>query len=228
MITSHLLGSLPHGFSEKSDGDGRREEFLLELLKQYPQLTILAKTKQVHGTRVVTLPMNFRKRGIVNLGKADGIVASCTKAILTVVTADCAPVLYADSVSGVVGISHGGWRGTVEGIPTQVLTAMKNLGASISNISVAIGPSIGPCCYAISTDRADIIRKEGGGFALVERAGSWYYSLATHTVMMLLDGGVSHKNIDISPFCTACDEDRFFSYRRDGGIQGEMCSYIGV
>ena len=97
---------------------------------------------QVHGRDVVTVTTPWPAGGGP---RADAMVTDQDGVALGIVTADCAPVLFADRHARVIGAAHAGWRGALSGVLEATLTAMIELGANPTRIAAAVGPCIGPC-----------------------------------------------------------------------------------
>lgn len=182
---------------------------------------------QVHSDSVSILTSLGEKRTV--LPKTDGVITSLTNVVLTVRSADCVPLLLYDEKNRIIAASHQGWRGTLSRLPQKMVKQMVELGANISKVKVAIGPSIGLCCYEVTKERSDLFKKEFNHYPLVNiltNRGS-YLNLPSICYSQLLEAGVNKSNICFFPFCTSCDKKRFFSYRRDSKVSyGEMISFI--
>lgn len=180
--------------------------------------------KQTHSTRIGDCDSPDWQ----NNSESDGLVASREKIILTIKTADCVPILYADHAFGVIGASHQGWRGTYDRMSVKMIERMEEKGANKGKIRIAIGPSIGPCCYRIYGKRYEIFKQRYARFAervFVTQMGDTYLNLALLNYLQLIDAGILPVNIDCKPFCTKCDT-RFRSFQREGSGYGNMVSYI--
>lgn len=159
------------------------------------------RIRQVHGTEVV------RWEGGVELRPADGVWTDDPDHVLAAFGADCLPVLFRGP--GRLATAHAGWRGLVAGIVEA--------GAAAAGATEAwIGPGIGPCCYEIGEDAATPIRDRFGAVAVTDRhADLW---LAAETAAR--DAGV--ERVHTAALCTSCNEDLFFSHRRDKGVTGRQ------
>lgn len=148
--------------------------------------------------------------------RADAMVTRIPGIALGILTADCAPVLFADPVAGVIGAAHAGWRGALTGVLEATVAAMCGLGARASSIRVAVGPCIAQVSYEVGADFPDpfVDHDEAarGFFIPGERAGHWQFDLDGYVVARLRDCGLT--SIAPSPADTYADEARFFSYRR--------------
>src|SRR5262245_542882 len=107
----------------------------------------LQVTKHVHGTAVWRVG---EARG--EPAEYDGLVTDRPGQVLAAFAADCIPIIFADPEHRVAGACHAGWRGTVGGVGPAVIARMRELGADAATIRVALGPSIGPCCFEVGPE----------------------------------------------------------------------------
>jgi YfiH family protein len=168
---------------------------------------------QVHGNRVVTVTHPWQPgQG----EKADAMVTDCAGLALGIVTADCAPVLFADAGCNIVGAAHAGWRGAVLGVLDATVAAMTALGASPGRIVAAIGPCIAQASYEVGADLRDSVlarsAADSGFFVPGLREARWQFDLAGYCAARLRAAGVGH--VFVIGCDTLADEDRFFSHRR--------------
>lgn len=198
MLHAAILEGIPHGFSTREDSD-------VEALK--PD-ALLIMAKQVHSARVlrVTGPWSGPPP------EADGLVTDKPGLLIGVVTADCAPVLFADAEAGVVGAAHAGWRGAVGGVLENTVAAMEQLGARRANISAAIGPTIAQASYEVDAAMRDRFEAADQHFFAPGRPDRWQFDLPGFVRQRLCRAGVGAVE-DLSAD-TYAQERRFFSFRR--------------
>jgi YfiH family protein len=170
-----------------------------------------ATASQVHGTRVVVHGAGWD--GWLRVDDADGHAAIQRGTGVAVTIADCVPVFVAHP-SGAIALLHSGWRGTAGRIVTRGIEALAHRGSPSSELRVHLGPAICGKCYEVS---ADVMR---------QLTGHDPGRAATVDLRALIAGharaaGVRH--ITISPSCTRCDNDRFFSHRA-----GDTGRQVGV
>lgn len=177
-----------------------------------------ATLKQIHSSDVVAV----KGPCTGELGPGDALVTAELGVRLSIRTADCVPLLFADPVRRVVAATHAGWRGTAASISRRTIELMTNgYGCAAADIRVAIGPAIGPCCYEVSEDVAVQFRGHASG------CGRVMLDLVEINRLELLESGVTE--IDAMRLCTRCDaEARFHSFRRDGERSGRMRAAIGL
>ena len=191
--------------------------------------THLVGLMQVHGVAVASVDVPWKPG---EGPQADAMVTDRAGIALGIVTADCAPVLFADPVAGVVGAAHAGWKGAVAGVLEATVAAMEARGAERSRVVAAVGPCIGQDSYEVAGDLRDAVLAHDAGyqrfFADGRRAGRWQFDLAGYCLGRLTAAGlgrVVHAAAD-----TLADEARFFSHRRrtlaGGGPIGHQISII--
>lgn len=170
----------------------------------------LVGVHQVHSADVVTVndPNTVRP-------KADAMVTNVPGVVLSILTADCQPVLFADAEAGVVGAAHAGWRGALDGVLEATLDAMVALGATRASTTAVIGPSISQRAYEVgpefvetfADDSPDNLRFFANGDG--DRA---MFDLPAFGLHRLREAGIG--SAEWTRHCTYSDPERFFSYRR--------------
>lgn len=166
---------------------------------------------QIHSADVVTLkdPITGAKP------KADALVTNVPGQALSILTADCQPVLFADPDAQVIGAAHAGWRGTVSGVLESTVEAMEALGAKRSAIRAVIGPSISQDAYEVGPELRDeflALDSANDQFFAKGHGDRFMFDLPGYGVARLRASGVGVA--EWSGHCTYSDPERFFSYRR--------------
>lgn len=161
---------------------------------------------------------------------ADAVVTREKGLVLGIVTADCAPVLFADATAGVIGAAHAGWRGAHGGVLEATLDAMEQLGAQRSAISCAIGPCIAQASYEVDDGFKAQFSADDEAFFAPGKPDHWQFDLAGYAAHRLVTAGAGRvENLALD---TYADADRFYSYRRATHRQeptyGRQFSLIGL
>lgn len=165
---------------------------------------------QVHGATVRTVPTDARPGA--EWPDCDGLVTVGSDRALVVLVADCVPVLLAGPRA--IGAVHVGWRGAVAGVVEAAIDTMVGLGDAAGAIRVAIGPSIGPCCYEVGDEVVRAIAEGTPGAVGRTRTGSPSVDVAGAVIERLGDRGVTV--VERLEGCTRCDAGRrWFSHRAD-------------
>ena len=172
----------------------------------------LVGVHQVHGATCVPVvePWDDDQRP-----EADALVTGRPGVLLGIVTADCAPVLLADAVAGVVAAAHAGWRGAAAGITDAAIAGMLRLGARIERIAAAVGPCIAQKNYEVDHGFAEkLIADDAANERLFAEgpAGKPHFDLEAYVAARLAAAGVAR--VETLGVDTYADEARFYSYRR--------------
>jgi YfiH family protein len=184
----------------------------------------LVRIKQVHGTNVV----HYKKANQLDdkagpFEEADAVITNEKGVFLMIQTADCQAVMLYDPVKGVVGNIHSGWRGSIANIIGKTVRSMiDEYGTSPADIKAGIGPSLGRCCAEFLNYRIEIPEKFRRYKNDKDHFDFWSISRD-----QLKEEGVLEANIFSSNFCTKCNQDLFFSYRRDK-VTGRLANVIGL
>jgi YfiH family protein len=219
--TSPLLANIPglvHGFGQRVAGTrAMAREAAQETFRTAGAVFFL---RQVHGSAVVPAPWTEPP-------DADASLTERAGELLAIETADCLPVLIVDASNLRVAAAHAGWRGTAAKVARHAVDALVARGSKPEDLRVALGPSIGPCCYEVGADVEEAFGTAGSRFLERRSSGRSHLDVAEANRTQLEEAGVLPSHIDKSNLCTRCREDLFFSYRRDGAYAGRMISVVG-
>lgn len=196
-LEAELLQGLPHGFSTRHEPD------LEAILPGAP----LVRVRQVHGADVAAAG-----DALADTIDADALVTDRPGLLLGIVTADCAPVLFADPVARIIGAAHAGWRGAHAGVLENTVEAMVVLGAQRDDIRAVIGPTIAQASYEVDGSFRGDFGSGDERFFAPGREGRWQFDLPAYVQHRLESAGVGavedlHEDTYSQP-------DRFHSYRR--------------
>jgi len=183
--------------------------------------------KQMHGDNIVEVT----DKKIKEAGEADTMVTAESGVYLGVLTADCVPLLFIAPKERIAAAVHAGWRGTLAGLAAKTVTHFKSrYGVDAGDLEVALGPSIGVCCYEVNEDVAAPLMKRWGALttpSIAMKDGKPHINLSRLNRDILRAAGVPGTQLfQIGP-CTRCAAEDFFSYRRDGGETGRQISVVG-
>jgi hypothetical protein len=198
----------------------------------------LVCAEQVHKDAIYEVTLEDKGRGSRLAEDAipatDGLYTVVPGLLLTSFYADCVPLYFIDSDQKVVGLAHAGWRGTVLEIgPKMVRRFQEQFNSRLQSLQVVIGPAIGPCCYEVDDVVIDALRPNlhDHNHRLVQPVsvpGKYRIDLKRINAVLLNRAGIPEQNIYQSSLCTSCQNDLFFSYRRDNGQTGRMASFIAI
>ena len=190
--------------------------------------TKIVLANQTHSDNIVIID-DKQTRGWLSqddaIASCDALITAQKNLLVGVLTADCVPILLLDSVKGVVGAVHAGWKGTKEQIVYKTIIKMKEV-FGCNDIIAVIAPSIGACCYEVGSELAEHF----GAYpqAVKHINGKYLLDLPLINKMQLESAGVESKNIEMSSICTSCNTENFFSYRKEQGCSGRFLSFIGI
>ena len=181
----------------------------------------VVRVKQVHGRDVVRVERLEDPWPV-----ADAMWTDRAGVLLGIAAADCVPILVA-SREGVIAGAHAGWEGTSRQVASALIEALAAAGARREGLVAWLGPSIGPCCYAIDGERAALIASRIGDTALIPDAGRVVFDLWEANAKQLRDAGVGR--IAIAGLCTRSGGADVWSYRGRGadGKYGTQLGFIG-
>ena len=248
-------GELNLGFTDADDRNAVvSNRLLLVEAVSGNSATLLITLRQIHSNlvRVATAADAARERPL----KADAIVTGESGLLIGIQTADCIPVLVADRKRRVVAAFHAGWRGTVKRIVEIGVGRMRlEYGSRPQDLVAAIGPGVGPCCYAVGEEvqsefdsqfsysrelfhevySADAVHNKYPMLFLTQCAPghspigpSLHLDLTEANRRQLLNAGLSARAIYLTGGCTNCETDLFFSHRASRGYAGRMMAVIGI
>lgn len=187
--------------------------------------------KQVHGTDALVVDRALTPTDRF-VGGWDALVTDQPGVMVAVRTADCVPVLMHDPVHRVVAAVHAGWRGAVAGIvPKTMALLASRFGSRPEQVRISIGPSAGVCCYEVDEPVLDDLRQGLSSWEKVVRhrkGGSAHLDLKALIHEQVRTHGAAPQRVTTVNLCTICHDDLFFSYRREGKVNGTMVSAIGL
>ncbi len=183
----------------------------------------LVLLNQIHQDRILLLREPFTT--LPSLLEYDAMITKTPDIFLGIQTADCIPIFMVDQKRKVISAVHAGREGTALHITEKVLRKMKeDLGCSPEDLLIALGPSIGPCCYEIDEK---VFIPEWAPFSTPKGMGRWMVDLAEINIVQMKNEGIKEEQIFQVDLCTRCHSDLFFSYRKEGQT-GRQLSFIGI
>ncbi len=238
IVKSRLLSSVEklfHGFFCRSGGvsrgvfrslnvaysvgdDIKNVKQNIEIVRNISGFKEIVQCHQVHGTKVIFYDGRWEE----NIPQGDVLISSAPGLGLMIKTGDCQAVFIVDPVRKAVAAVHCGWRGLVKNVIKHAVKALRErFDSSPSSLIAAIGPSLGPCC-------AEFVNyaKEFPKSFWKYRIGRNHFDLWQIAKDQLTECGVSPRSIDITGWCTKCNPELFFSYRRRK-VSGRMAAVVG-
>ncbi|MCI8506823.1 MAG: peptidoglycan editing factor PgeF [Lachnospiraceae bacterium] len=233
-VSEGCLSSMNLGFSR---GDERAR--VLENYRRMGRalslpLERMVLSSQTHTTNVRVVTEEDGGSGISNplcYEDVDGLITNVRNLPLVTVYADCVPLYFVDPVHKAIGLSHSGWRGTVNRMGEVTLKAMeKAYGTRAWEVLACIGPSICRDCYEVSLDVAEAFRAAFGSVAemlLDEKPdGKFQLDLWEANRQILLGAGVREEHLSVTDICTCCNPELLFSHRASKGRRGNLAAFL--
>lgn len=217
-VSKGIYASLNGGTGSKDEWENiRKNRFLMAEVMKVSEDHFLS-LYQYHSKSVITVkapwPYNARPH-------ADGMVTNVPGIALTIATADCGPVLFADSHNGVIGAAHAGWKGAKQGIIREILQEMEALGAEKSHIIAVLGPTITQKSYEVTSEffysfiEQDPFTTQF--FKASDKGGHFLFDLPQYILRQLKDAGIQKSSF--IGHCTYSEPELFYSYRRASHFQ---------
>lgn len=239
-VRSSALAGVAHGFFGHANGahqfgyGGEGDETIIRTTRAaaadaiLPGATLVAP-HQVHSPDVIAVNEAWEDSA-VERPHADALVTKTPGLVLGIVTADCAPVLLADTEAGVIGAAHAGWRGAYGGVLENTIAAMETLGARKESIICAIGPTIAQSSYEVDDPFRQQFTTDDVDFFAAGKEGRWQFDLPAYIFRRLDRCGVRH--VEDLALDTYTLEKQYYSYRRathrGESSYGRQISMIGM
>lgn len=247
-------GLVRHAFSTRLGGVGKgdfstmnfsftrgdvREDVLENYTRMADALGVDRKrmvlTFQTHTTNVRQVTEQDGGKGILterDYRDVDGLITNIPGMTLVTFYADCVPLYFLDPVHKAIGLSHSGWRGTVNRMGEVTLRAMKDAyGTRPEDVIACVGPSICVDCYEIGKEVAVEFVKTFGEAHRDEiltdkKNGKYQLNLWKANEIILKEAGVREENISVTDICTCCNPELLFSHRKHGEKRGNLCAFL--
>lgn len=188
-------------------------------------------THQTHTTNVAVVKAEDKGKRFM---ETDGLVTNVPGICLVTFYADCVPLYFVDPVKRAIGLSHSGWRGTVEKMGCVTVEKMcAEYGSRPEDILAAIGPSICQDCYEVSEDVIERFRKEfredlWERLFYKKKNGKYQLNLWEANRQVFLEAGIRGEHIAVTNVCTHCNPDILFSHRKTGGERGNLSAFLAL
>lgn len=247
VLAAGALGGIPHGFLGRRGGISQGDMAGLNCgWGSGEDLAIIRENRRLAGEAVrpgarIVSPHQIHSADVVEAGDwpddnrppADAVVTDKRGILLGILTADCAPVLFADAATGVVAAAHAGWKGALAGVTDRTIEAMERLGAQRSRIAAAIGPCIAQRNYEVDhafAGRFTEADPANDRFFAEGPSGRPHFDLEAYLLARLASAGVA--TVVALSEDTYGQPERFFSYRRathrGEASYGRQISLIGL
>ena len=187
---------------------------------------------------------NIRIVGSEDMGKGtiypkdyhdvDGLITDQRGIVLGTFFADCVPLFFVDPVKKAIGMTHSGWRGTVQKIGKKTVRMMQEqYGSNPADMYTAIGPSICQSCYEVSGDVIDRVKEAfpeslWSDLFYPTIPGKYQLNLWEANRQIMLEAGILAEHIEVTDICTCCNPDFLFSHRASQGKRGNLGAFLAL
>lgn len=222
-FSNRRLNNMSLSYGDTANSLKNRKLFLGQLGLE---LSDLVCAKQVHASKVMYAKEEDRGRGALyfedSIEDTDAFITDKRNLPLAIFTADCLSIFLYDSKTPAVGLIHAGWRSTKENICAKTIISMREkFNTAPQDLYASFGPCIRSCCYEVGSD-FKVIFPSG----VAQKGGRLFLDLIAVNKQQLLSLGVREENMSDSEACTSCQNEEFFSYRKEGKGCGRMMSVM--
>lgn len=236
-VSEGYLGTMNLSFTRGDDPKAVLENYRRIADALDVDMNRMVASHQTHTTNVRFVTEEDAGKGIItpiDYEDIDGLITNILGLTLSTFYADCVPLYFVDPVHKAIGLSHSGWRGTVEKMGKATLEAMyEAFGTKPEDVIAAIGPSICQDCYEVSEDVIDAFREVlpgkddiYGKGRLSEEGQKYQLDLWKANEYILLEAGVLPQNIQKPGICTCCNPEYLFSHRASHGKRGNLAAFL--
>lgn len=193
---------------------------------------------QTHTTNVRLVTKEDAGKGVIrerDYRDVDGLICNIPGITLVTFYADCVPLYFFDRKNRAVGLSHSGWRGTINRMGEKTLQAMKEaFGTNPEDVIACIGPSICKNCYEVGEEVAEAFGRAFGGENREQlcqangRPGKYQLDLWKANEIVLTEAGVPKEQVIVTNLCTLCNHKYLFSHRKCGEQRGNLAAFLGI
>ena len=194
-------------------------------------------TWQTHTTNVRLVSEQDFGKGVISdrdYRDVDGLITNIPGVTLVTFFADCVPLYFVDTKKRAIGLSHSGWRGTVNRMGQVTIERMKEtFGTDPKDVIACIGPSICQACYEVGAEVIEQFKNnfDSGHYEKLfyrKENGKYQLNLWEANRIVLREAGIPKENISVTDICTYCNPDLLFSHRRCADKRGNLCAFLSI
>ncbi len=236
-VSKGPFSTMNFSFTRGDDPEDVRENYrrMAEALGVDQNRMVL--TWQTHTTNVRTVTEKDFGKGVVcdrDYRDVDGLITNIPGVTLVTFFADCVPLYFLDTKRKAIGLSHSGWRGTVNRMGEVTLQAMnREFGTKPEDVIACVGPSICQDCYEVG---AEVIEQFCENFSAdhydklfyEKQNGKFQLNLWEANRIVLAEAGVPDSQIFVTDICTYCNPELLFSHRRTAEKRGNLCAFLSL
>lgn len=233
-VSTNHLESLNLGYTRGDEDDNVTQNHMIIAEALGFDYCDMVTTNQTHTTNVRIVTESDKGKGIIiprDYSNVDGLITNIKNIPLVTYYADCVPLYFLDIQNKTIGLSHSGWRGTVNKMGLVTVNLMKeHFGTNPDKVIACIGPSICQKCYEVGAEVAEAFMKafEGneGDILICKANGKYQLNLWNANKLVFLEAGIPEENIAVTDICTCCNKELLFSHRGHNGMRGNMGAFL--
>lgn len=234
-VSRGVYSTMNFSFTRGDDPEAVRENYRRMAKALDVDMERMVLTWQTHTTNVRTVCAEDEGKGIVkdrDYRDVDGLITDRPGVTLATFFADCVPLYFVDTKHRAIGLSHSGWRGTVNRMGEVTLKAMnREYGTEPEDVVSCIGPSICQDCYEVGPEVAetfaDAFDKKYHETLFYEKPnGKFQLNLWEANRIILMEAGVPADQISVTDICTHCNPELLFSHRTAAEKRGNLCAFL--
>lgn len=233
ILKSSILDGLNHFFTTRESviktKEPEFEKTVEENIRDVCEYLNIKEDNLIHPSQTHTSNIDVARGGVTSYPDTDGLILSNKEQAVFLNFADCTPVIIYDGKKHIAAVSHAGWRGTAGMIASKTVEKMvSEFGSKTDDLKSAIGPAISFCCYNVGEDvyrqLSQTVKDFTGLYEI--RQGDIFVDLKNINKTQLVQSGVKEENIDVCPYCTVCNNNLFFSYRKENATTNRHSAVI--
>lgn len=234
-VSQGIYASMNLSFQRGDDEHDVRENFKRIAAAIGVKEEEITFSKQTHTANVREVSLEDKGKGLtkqMDYDNADGLVTNVPGICLATFYADCVPLFFVDPKKRAIGLSHSGWRGTVEKIGKRTVEKMSQLyGSRPEDIYAAVGPSICQDCYEVTGDVIEGFQKNfreeyWKELFYKKENGRYQLNLWKANEFVLREAGVLEEHLEVTNLCTCCNPELLFSHRASHGKRGNLGAFL--
>ena len=236
-VSKGPFATMNFSFTRGDDPEDVKENFRRMADALEVSMEKMVVTWQTHTTNVRTVSEIDFGKGVTmdrDYRDVDGLITNIPGVTLVTFFADCVPLYFLDRKNKAIGLSHSGWRGTVNRMGKATLEAMaREFGTNPKDVTACVGPSICQDCYEVGPEVIDQFRmnfdKKHHEVLFYEKPnGKYQLNLWEANRIVLAEAGIPETQISITDICTYCNPDLLFSHRRTAEKRGNLCAFLSL
>ena len=235
-VSENEFATMNLSFTRGDREEAVRENYRRIALAMGTEIGQFVCTDQTHTTNVRKVTKADTGKGVIlpkDYTDVDGLITNEPGLVLSTFYADCVPLYFVDPVHKAIGLSHSGWRGTVNRMGKVTIEAMqKEYGSRPEDMYCAIGPSICQDCYEVSRDVAEefmrVFPEHIDEILWQKSEEKFQLNLWKANEIVMTEAGILPEHLAVTNMCTCCNHEELFSHRASKGKRGNLAAFLMI